>query len=262
MAGLNATRPLPLAEVDGREWSQVEFISDVHLQRSENDTFLAWSHYMQSVHADALFILGDLFEVWVGDDLLDNPEGAFELNCLNMIRNTAQRLPVFCLVGNRDFLMGEKAWVTAGVQPLHDPCVLQTKHQRFLLSHGDELCSGDVDYQLFRRQVRSTHWQHDFLNKPLPERMQIARGLRQQSEVRKATQHQLVDIDSGIGQAWLKQHQCSTLVHGHTHQAAQHRLGPGDRWVLSDWDATSQPPRLQSLQWRTDTGFSPLPIKT
>ena len=262
MAGLTASQAVQLAEVDGRGWKHIEFISDVHLQRSEDATFKAWSHYMQSVQADALFILGDLFEVWVGDDLLNHPEGAFELNCLNIIQSTAQRLPVFGLVGNRDFLMGTHAWRISGMQALQDPCVLHLAQHSCLLSHGDELCTDDVNYQVFRRQVRSTEWQQDFLNKPLNERVQIARALRQQSESLKAMHHTLVDVDSTMAQAWLTRHQCSTLVHGHTHQAAQHRLPLGERWVLSDWEAAAHPPRLQALQWRADVGFKVVRLAT
>lgn len=249
------SQPVHASEVEGRAWSQIAFISDVHLQRSEDATFQAWRHYMQSVQADALFILGDLFEVWVGDDLLSHPEGAFERDCLQIIQATSQRLPVFGLVGNRDFLMGAQAWADSGMQPLQDPCVLHTAQQSILLSHGDELCVADVDYQVFRRQVRSAVWQAAFLKQSLPERLSMARSLRQQSEARKAQQTTWVDADNALAQAWLTQHACQVLVHGHTHQAAKHVLPAGERWVLSDWEATAQPPRLQSLQWRDNAGF-------
>lgn len=251
-----ASQPVHANEVDGRAWSRIKFISDVHLQRSEDATYQAWSSYMQNVQADALFILGDLFEVWVGDDHLNLPEGNFERECLQIIRRTTLRLPVYGLVGNRDFLMGAQSWASAGIQPLQDPCVLHLPAQRCLLSHGDELCTDDVNYQVFRRQVRSADWQLDFLKKPLTERVQMARGLRQQSEALKATQSRFVDVNSALAQAWLTRHQCKTLVHGHTHQAARHDLPEGERWVLSDWEASAQPPRLQVLQWQADSGFN------
>lgn len=249
------SQPVHPNEVDGRSWSHIAFISDVHLQRSEDATFQAWRHFMQSVQADALFILGDLFEVWVGDDLLSQPEGAFERDCLHIIQATSQRLPVFGLVGNRDFLMGAQAWSDSGMQPLQDPCVLHTAQQSILLSHGDELCVDDVDYQVFRRQVRSADWQAAFFKQSLPDRLSMARGLRLQSEARKAQQTTWVDVDHTLAQAWLTQHACSVLVHGHTHQAARHVLPAGERWVLSDWEATAQPPRLQTLQWHATIGF-------
>ena len=250
----------PVDQVDGRHWSHIQFISDVHLQRSEDATYQAWSRYMQNVQADALFILGDLFEVWVGDDLLQTPDGAFEAECLNIIRRTAQRLPVYGLVGNRDFLMGATAWATANMQQLQDPCVLHLANHSCLLSHGDELCTDDTNYQVFRRQVRSADWQLDFLNKPLTERVQIARALRQQSEELKALQTHSMDVNSTMAQTWLIQHNCSTLVHGHTHQAAQHHLALGERWVLSDWEANAHTPRLQALQWRAAAGFKPVQL--
>jgi len=249
------SQPIYANEVDGLAWSHIAFISDVHLQGSEDDTFQAWRHFMQSLQADALFILGDLFEVWVGDDLLSHPVGAFERDCLQIIQATSQRLPVFGLVGNRDFFMGAKAWSDSGMQALSDPCVLHTAQQSILLSHGDELCVDDVDYQVFRRQVRSAYWQASFLKQSLPERLSMARGLRQQSEVRKAQQTTWVDVDNTLAQTWLIQHACRVLVHGHTHQAARHVLPVGERWVLSDWEAAAQPPRLQTLQWRDNTGF-------
>jgi UDP-2,3-diacylglucosamine hydrolase len=250
------SQPVHASEVDGRAWSHIDFISDVHLQRSEDATFQAWRHYMQSVQADALFILGDLFEVWVGDDLLNHPEGAFERDCLQIIQSTSQRLPIFGLVGNRDFLMRSHAWHMSGMQALSDPAVLHVEQQCILLSHGDELCVDDLDYQAFRRQVRADDWQQVFFKQSLPERLSMARGLRQQSEARKAQQTTWVDVDNAMAQAWLSQHACQVLVHGHTHQAARHFLPAGERWVLSDWDATAQPPRLQTLQWRANTGFT------
>lgn len=249
-------QPLQANQLDGRAWQHIEFISDVHLQRSEDATFQAWRHYMQSVQADALLILGDLFEVWVGDDLLNHPEGAFERECLQIIHSTSKRLPVFGLVGNRDFLWGSQACTESGLQALTDPCVLHTLDQRILLSHGDELCIDDVDYQQFRRQVRSTEWQQDFLKQSLPDRLNMARSLRAQSEARKALQTHWVDVDPIAAQTWLTQHGCQVLVHGHTHQAAKHRLPQGERWVLSDWEAAAKPPRLQVLQWQATKGFA------
>ena len=249
------SQPILASEIDGRSWSHIEFLSDVHLQRSEDASFRAWRQYMQSVQADALFILGDLFEVWVGDDLLNHPQGAFECDCLQIIQATSQRLPVFGLVGNRDFLMGAQAWADSGMQALSDPCVLLTSQHKVLLSHGDELCASDVDYQVFRRQVRSENWQQTFFKQSLPDRLSMARGLRQQSQARKAQQTMWVDVDTNLAQAWLTQHACSVLVHGHTHQAARHDLPQGERWVLSDWEATANPPRLQILQWHANTGF-------
>ena len=246
-----------LGQVDARHWSSIEFISDIHLQSSEPANFAAWSRYLSQVHADALFILGDLFEVWVGDDLLDHPEGAFERECLALLRQTSQRLPIYWLVGNRDFLFGHQALTASGMQALSDPCVLRTSQGDCVLSHGDALCVGDTDYQAFRQTVRSAPWQQTFLSQDLVQRLHIARDLRQQSEARKALQHSWVDVDPGSAEQWLTQHHSQVLIHGHTHQAAHHALSAGlSRWVLSDWAADATPPRLQALRWKAATGFA------
>ena len=247
-----------LSQVDARSWSSIEFISDIHLQSSEPDNFAAWSSYLHNVQADALFILGDLFEVWVGDDLLEHTEGAFERGCLHLLHQTSLRLPIYWLVGNRDFLLGERALQASGMQALSHPCVVQTAHTNWLLSHGDALCVADTDYQAFRHTVRSAPWQEAFLSQPLTQRLQTARDLRQQSEARKALQHTWVDVDSDSAVACLNQHHSSVLIHGHTHQAACHALPQGQqRWVLSDWEASATPPRLQALRWEAATGFAP-----
>ena len=253
-----APAPAQLAHVDAAAWSSIEFISDIHLQSSQPANFEAWSRYMSSLQTDALFILGDLFEVWVGDDVLDHPDAAFERSCLSLIQQTSQRLPVFWLVGNRDFLFGERALKASGMQALRDPCVLQTAHARCLLSHGDALCIDDADYQAFRQTVRSSAWQQAFLSQSLAARWQTARDLRQQSEARKALQTQWVDVDNASALAWLVEHQCSVLIHGHTHQAARHVLSKEhERWVLSDWEASAAVPRTQALRWEAATGLVP-----
>ncbi len=250
-----------LSQVDARLWTSIEFISDIHLQSSEPANFQAWSRYLSEVKADALFILGDLFEVWVGDDLLDHPQADFERACLSLIHQTSLRLPVYWLVGNRDFLLNERAVQVSGMQALTDPCVVQTGQERWLLSHGDALCLGDTDYQAFRQTVRSAAWQTAFSSQPLAQRLQTARDLRAQSEARKAIQHTWVDVDNTEAVKWLDQHDCRVLIHGHTHQAACHRLTHDmTRWVLSDWEASATPARLQALRWQAGRGFAARPL--
>ena len=243
--------------LDARAWQHLSFISDVHLQVSQEATFKAWSKALQNLQTDALFILGDLFEVWVGDDILDAPEGSFERQCCAVLRQVADRLPVYWMVGNRDFLWGEKAALHSGMQTLQDPCVVDTTQDRWLLSHGDALCVGDTAYQDFRRQVRSAQWQTDFLAQPLHQRLKVARDLRAQSEALKKTQTAWVDVDNHAALACLKQHQALLLIHGHTHQAALHTLSAThQRYVLSDWDAQATPARAQMLTWQVGQGFS------
>jgi len=234
-------------------WRTVDFISDLHLQAAEPATFAAWQHYMESTPADAVFILGDLFEVWVGDDAvsadLSTPTAGFEDRCARLLGQTANRLALFFMHGNRDFLVGPQLMDLCNTTWLPDPSVLLFAGQRWLLSHGDALCLGDVDYLQFRQQVRSAAWQQAFLAKPLPERQTIARALRQQSEARKQSGAVYADVDAAAARAWLQAANARTLIHGHTHKPADHALGQGlSRVVLSDWDAQAARPRAEVLR--------------
>lgn len=224
----------------------VDFLSDVHLDASEAATFNAWSHHLNTTPADALFILGDLFEVWIGDDTQDS----FYLQCMDVLRSTAKRLPVFFMCGNRDFLVGERWLQSTGVQGLSDPAVLELAGQKILLSHGDALCIDDTDYMAFRQQVRASEWQDAFLRKPLAERQQIAKDLRAQSKARQQSQANYADVDANTARLWLQTNNCTLLIHGHTHRPATHDLGDGlSRMVLSDWEALATPPKLEVLRW-------------
>ena len=246
-----------LPSVNASAWQHLTFISDLHLQASQQTTFQVWRHAMHSLQTDALFILGDLFEVWVGDDILEAPEGDFERQCCAVLRQMADRCPVYWMVGNRDFLWGVKAAQESGMQTLQDPCVVQTMQGRWLLSHGDALCIADTAYQAFRQQVRASQWQSDFLSKPLAQRLQIARELRAQSEALKQTQKVWIDVDNAAAVASLQQYEASMLIHGHTHQPALHSLSADhQRLVLSDWDASATPARAEWLTWQMGQGFS------
>lgn len=242
-------------------WQAVDFISDLHLQASEPETFAVFRRYLEMPpqrQADALFILGDLFEVWVGDDVLDagtpaNDEHAFQRTCAAELRAHSQHTSVFFLHGNRDFLLGQRALEACGMQGLIDPAVLVFQGQRWLLSHGDALCLDDTDYMQFRAQVRQASWQSDFLAQPLAQREAIARDLRAQSEARKRLTGNdpslWADVDADAARDWLRLGQAHTLIHGHTHRPAEHALGGGlQRTVLSDWDAGATPPRAEVLR--------------
>lgn len=232
------------------DWRMVDFLSDVHLDASEVATFNAWANHLNTTPANALFILGDLFEVWIGDDTQD----PFHLQCMEVLRTTAKRIPVFFMCGNRDFLVGSDWLQSTDVQGLQDPCVLELAKQKVLLSHGDALCIDDTDYMTFRQQVRSNAWQEAFLAKPLSERQQIAKDLRTQSKARQQTQTDYVDVDTNTARVWLHENNCKLLIHGHTHRPATHDLGDGlSRMVLSDWEALATPPRLEVLRWTQDT---------
>lgn len=256
---MNPTTPQLAELIAPSSWRVVDFISDLHLQASEPQTAQAWEHYMAHTRADAVFILGDLFEVWIGDDALDlradtaRTTDDFETRCARTLRATAARRPVFFMHGNRDFLLGNTCAQACGITLLADPTTLVFGQQRWLLSHGDALCLDDTDYQQFRAQVRSAAWQQAFLAQPLAERRAIAHALRAQSEARKRSGRPYADVDAGAACVALRAARASTLIHGHTHRPGQHDLGAGlQRLVLSDWDAAATPPRAEVLRLRLD----------
>ena len=238
-------------EIDApAHWRCVDFISDLHLQAGDPLTFQAWSNYLQHTQADAVFILGDLFEVWIGDDIL-SMESGFERQCADVLRKAAGRLNLYIMCGNRDFLMGAALMSHCGCTLLEDPCVLSFADQRWLLTHGDALCLADTEYMQFRAQVRSADWQHDFLQRPLIERIALARAMREQSEARKRSDAVYADVDTEAALALLQSVQSTLMVHGHTHRPARHRVAAGsERLVLSDWDLCAQPPRAEVLRLR------------
>jgi UDP-2,3-diacylglucosamine hydrolase len=192
-------------------------------------------------------MLGDLFEVWVGDDALGT--ASFEQRCAQTLHQAANRLALFFMHGNRDFLVGPALMAHCRATLLADPAVLTFGGQRWLLSHGDALCLDDVDYLKFRQQVRGPAWQAAFLAKPLAERQAIARHMREQSQAHQQTAADYADVDSAAARQWLHAAGASTLIHGHTHKPGAHDLGDGlSRHVLSDWDAGATTPRADALR--------------
>lgn len=254
-------------------WNTLDFISDLHLQASEPATVQGLQRYLDATRADAVFMLGDLFEVWVGDDALQEP-GSFEAACAAMLREAARRRPLFFMQGNRDFLTGAQFDAQCGTTTLADPTVLDCDGQRLLLSHGDALCLDDVDYQRFRAMARSPGWQAAFLAQPLEQRRAQARGIRAQSESRKSETRKstsgkdetaampvYADLDASATRSWLRAARAQTLIHGHTHRPAEHDLGDGlQRIVLSDWDLGAPAPRAEVLRWQRGHGLRRLPL--
>ena len=239
-------------------WRSVDFISDLHLQASDAQTFAAWADYLQNTSADAVIILGDLFEVWVGDDCLSH-ERRFEHDCVDILRTAGERLDLYLMHGNRDFLMGRALMAACRAHALSDPTVLIFGTQRWLLTHGDALCLDDTRYMEFRATVRSAQWRTAFLQKPISERLQLARGMRQQSEALKRSDTVYADIDAGAANALLRQHGANHMIHGHTHRPGQHTLhGNSQRWVLSDWDLQAQPPRAEVLRLTLPDPHAPI----
>ncbi len=231
-------------------WRCIDCISDLHLQASEPQTFAAWQRYIQTTVADAVFLLGDIFEVWVGDDVLPQENG-FESQCAEVLRAASTRMDVHIMCGNRDFLMGPALAAACNCTLLEDPTVLTFAGARWLLTHGDALCVDDTDYMQFRAQVRGAEWQTNFLDRPLTERLAIAMSLRAQSEARKRSETVYADVDFAAANALLQAHGAGHMVHGHTHKPATHPLGAGrERLVLSDWDLGARPQRADVLRLR------------
>ncbi|MBC7954862.1 MAG: UDP-2,3-diacylglucosamine diphosphatase [Cytophagales bacterium] len=242
------------------EWRCIDFISDLHLGADTPKTFEAWSNYLRDTTAEAVFILGDLFEVWVGDDArLDG----FEARCAQVLTDATQRRRVGFMAGNRDFLVGNAMLAACSVTPLPDPCVLIAFDQRVLLTHGDALCLADTDYQQFRAMVRSPQWQAQFLAQPLDARQRYARDVRAHSEMRKKDMHSpadWADVDRPSAIAWLHESGSRTMIHGHTHRPATQALdATHTRHVLSDWDLDHPPHRAEVLRW-TAQGFNRLSL--
>jgi len=228
-------------------WRTVDLISDLHLQAADQATVDAWRGYLETSPADAIFILGDLFEVWIGDDAATLP--GFEAQCADVLRTATSRRPIFFMHGNRDFLLGPAFAAQCGMTLIDDPTALVLHGKRWLLSHGDLLCLDDVEYLRFRAQVRTPEWKAAVLARPMEERRALARSVRAQSEDRKQSPGMVwADVDTDAAREWLHRANATTLVHGHTHKPRKHDLGDGlERIVLSDWDAAAHPPRAQLL---------------
>ena len=212
------------------------FISDLHLseERPEaNERFFAFMEE-EAARADELYVLGDLFEYWVGDDDLEDPFNAVIAGFFR--RYTGQGKKLYLLHGNRDFLLGERFARDTGATLLPDPSLIGDT----LLMHGDTLCTDDHDYQAWRRTARSEAWQGQFLGQPLAERRRTVRGLREKSrEVISAKPAEIMDVNGEAVREALRRHRAARLVHGHTHRPGHHVLDVDgrrcERWVLPDW---------------------------
>jgi UDP-2,3-diacylglucosamine hydrolase len=246
----------PFAELQAlQHWRTVEFISDLHLSESEPATFDAWQHHMGRTTADAIFILGDLFEVWVGDDIIRTDLSGssanlnFEERCALVLQAAGKRLNLYFMHGNRDFLVGEQMMSTCNANLLLDPTLLTFQQQRYLLTHGDMLCLDDTQYLAFREVVRQPAWQQAQLAKPLSERQAIGRHMRSESQKNQQNLLEYADVDTDAALAWLQATNAKTMIHGHTHKPADHDLGNGlKRVVMTDWDLKATPNRAEVLQ--------------
>ncbi len=216
------------------------FISDLHLTEERpgaNERFFRFLE-TQASRAQDLYILGDFFEAWVGDDEVETPLHARLANALLDLRDHGTG--VYLMHGNRDFLLGEDFCRASGSRLLPEPSVVNLYGTPTLLLHGDTLCTDDLDYQAFRETVRDPDWQAGYLARPLDERRALARELRNRSEKIKADKRpEIMDVNAQSVIQTFRSHGVRRMIHGHTHRPARHqyRIDGMDceRWVLPDW---------------------------
>lgn len=216
------------------------FISDLHLAPDTPAANEALLNFLEqnAPSADALYVLGDLFEYWIGDEGLEHP---FARTIAHAFRKLSDGgVPSYFMHGNRDFLIGSRFARESGMKILDDPTVVNLYGRPTLLMHGDTLCSGDVEYQKFRAMVRNPSWQQAFLAKPLAERARVAQNVRGQSEQAKQGKDMaIMDVTPATVEEVLRSHAYPRLIHGHTHRPARHEhVVDGqtcERWVLAAW---------------------------
>ena len=224
------------------------FVSDIHLQAEAPHTVEAFFDFLQrhAIGAQQVYLLGDLFEYWAGDDDLCSTFNARVVAALRKLTDAGVEL--FWMAGNRDFLVGDAFAIATGAHRLPDPTVVTIGGHRLVLAHGDAACTDDVDYQRFRSQVRDPIWQQRFLAQPLAQRLATIAQMRAGS--RAAQQNKaadIMDVNEEAITALFATSDTRLMIHGHTHRPALHRQTTGGaeylRYVLPDWDAESLPKR-------------------
>lgn len=218
----------------------VIFISDLHLCASRPAITAAFLDFLltRAVQAKALYILGDLFEYWAGDD--DIADAFHEAIITAFRKATDAGLNILFMHGNRDFLLADDFCRMTGLTLLQDPTMIDLYGKKALLSHGDHLCVDDIAYQQFRTQVRDSTWQKTFLNQPLQLRKNQIEAIRIRSEQEKSQKSMdIMDVNAEAVNALLREHQPDLLIHGHTHRPNRHTIHLDGktitRWVLGDW---------------------------
>ena len=215
------------------------FIADLHLDPERPETTRLFLDFLarRACQTDALYILGDLFEAWVGDDD-DTPMNRDVIRALRACAESGT--PVFIMHGNRDFLLGEEFARQSNCTLLADPAIIDLYGTPTLLMHGDLLCTDDTEYLQFREMVRDPRWQSEMLSRPLEERRRLAADMRRTSrEQTGGKPESIMDVNPGVVTAIMRDKQVTRLIHGHTHRPAIHDPGiPGkmaQRIVLGDW---------------------------
>jgi UDP-2,3-diacylglucosamine hydrolase len=222
-------------------------ISDLHLDPARPELTRAFCHFLDTSasQAGALYILGDFFNVWIGDD--DDAPLCGEVS--RALRQLAQSgTAIYLMHGNRDFLMGETWAAACGGTLIHEPYLLEQNGAQFLLAHGDALCTRDTDYMAFRAMVRDPEWQRAFLARPLDERRAFAAQARARSKTMSSNKpDDIMDVTPSEVERMLADNNATTLIHGHTHRPFVHKLaGHRTRIVLGDWDALGWYVRIEN----------------
>lgn len=221
------------------------FISDLHLQASLPATTQAFLDFLtqHAIYTKALYLLGDIFEYWAGDDDLVTPFNADIAHAINAVAQAG--VDVFWMAGNRDFLVGEAFAKAAGLTLLPDPTVITIGPTRITLAHGDAQCTDDVAYMAFRNQVRNPAYQQQFLAMPLAQRKAIIAGIRENSQAaNKDKSYDIMDVNADAIAQLFATTATETIIHGHTHRPALHCDDAGKRrFVLPDWEYDVTPAR-------------------
>ncbi len=215
------------------------FISDLHLCASRPAITRLFITFLQQQlqPGDELYILGDLFEAWIGDDAIDENSQPV-IDALQQLH--LNNITVYVMHGNRDFLLGDGFANASGAQLINDPILIDLDGSKVLLMHGDTLCTDDVDYQAFRQQVRAPDFCNEFLSHPIEKRMAIAGQFREESRNRsKKKSAEIMDVNQTAVEKTMKEYGVHHLIHGHTHRPAQHHFeldgAHAERTVLGDW---------------------------
>lgn len=230
------------------------FVSDLHLQPDMPLTTQAFFAFLRehAAHASRLYLLGDIFEAWPGDDNIDDP---YHRTVVKEIRQLGERgVAVYWLAGNRDFLVGQQFADIAGMTLLPDPFVITVAGQNIALTHGDAWCTDDEAYMQFRAQVRQEEWQKNFLALPLEQRKTIIAGLRAGSrEAQRSKSYEITDVNQAAIDALFDRTATAIMIHGHTHRPAKHaHVKDGMqrvRYVLSDWDLDEEDASRRRGDW-------------
>jgi UDP-2,3-diacylglucosamine hydrolase len=220
------------------------FVSDLHLQPARPVLTEAFLHFLDeyALGAKQLYLLGDIFEYWLGDDAMSEPFNQQILSALRRVSDAGVQL--FWIAGNRDFLVGEQFAAAAGLTLLPETWVIDAYGQRIVLLHGDAQCTNDVKYMAFRAQARNPAWQQQLLSLPLEQRKQIAAGMREQSKAGHAEKsYEIMDVTPEAIADVFTQTGTSIMIHGHTHRPALHEVAGTRRYVLPDWEPESTPAR-------------------